>query len=228
MLNLCCVYLGCGPLPGFQWQMKVYRDSLLKMVHVILVVTGILWGGHTQCIPYPCMFLGISPARLVYCFQVVLRVTPNSNFKHLFVWRLLQHQVPRVTWANQMDVNPKTGGFQPPKMDGENKGSKPLLLKWMIWGFSQPNVVIFKLKVWFFGSSPIEKTRFKVLVFIKLNFIISIYLCLGYNFLFGLAWFLFWLVLGLFCLAGCAVFFCGKDVFMDPAIASLVIYNPWN
>ena len=28
------IYLGSTPHPGFQWQMKVYRDSLLKMVHI--------------------------------------------------------------------------------------------------------------------------------------------------------------------------------------------------
>ena len=57
------VLLGCGPLPGCQWQMKVYiyRDSLLKMV-IFLVVTGILGGGHIQSIAifiFICLFIYI-------------------------------------------------------------------------------------------------------------------------------------------------------------------------
>ena len=43
--------LGVSPFLGCRWQMKVYRDSLLKNVR-ILVVTGILGGGRSNIYIY--------------------------------------------------------------------------------------------------------------------------------------------------------------------------------
>ncbi len=41
-------------------------------------------------------------------------------------------------WKKHMGVNPKIGGFYPPKMDGENFMENPMN-KWMIWGgFTTP------------------------------------------------------------------------------------------
>ena len=43
------IFVGCGPFPGFQWQIKVYRDSLRKMEYSWWSL--LLGRGHTQHIP---------------------------------------------------------------------------------------------------------------------------------------------------------------------------------
>ncbi len=72
------------------------------------MVTGILWGGHTQGI----------------IFQPNQKTASRAATKSL---------APTNMMEDFWELNPKIGGFYTPKMDGEKNGT-PLLNKWMIWG----------------------------------------------------------------------------------------------
>ena len=70
------VYIGYGPLPGFQWQIKVYRIPEPK--NVIILDHCHLGGGHTQSVHI--FFTLLSPHSS--CYFPVDRFVAGDVCKH--------------------------------------------------------------------------------------------------------------------------------------------------